>query len=169
MLHSNGTESAHTHATPQIRALCIVHCVEIETQASPLRSVWLIQTWRHCASLGGHVGTSTCSTVFAMQGAAFWDWTQDGIDTSASVPVQLDLDSDSFALTAAEKGISNDKAVVCYDSGSGGSMFALRVRWALRCHGHPRAFVLEGGWQAWLDAGGEVSLHEPCPLSVRPC
>ena len=102
-----------------------------------------------------------------LQGAAFWDWMQDGVDASAQVPVQLDIDPDSFALTAAEKGIANDKAVVCYDGGAAGSMFACRVRWALRCHGHRRAFVLEGGWKAWLHGGGEVSLHEPCPLSVR--
>lgn len=104
-----------------------------------------------------------------MQGAAFWDWTKDGIDTSSSVPAQLDLVGGDFAVAAAEKGIAPDRRVVCYDAGEGGSMFALRVRWALRCHGHDDVYVLSGGWRAWQEAGGENSLHEPCPLAVRSC
>jgi 3-mercaptopyruvate sulfurtransferase SseA len=74
-----------------------------------------------------------------MQGAIFWDWTQDGIDTAAHVPVQLELDPERFETLAAEKGISSEQPVVCYDGGDSGSIFACRVRWALRCHGHPQA------------------------------
>ena len=61
-----------------------------------------------------------------MQNATFWDWTRDAIDPQSSVPVQLDLDCDSFAATAEEKGISTDRPVVIYDDGRSGSMFACR-------------------------------------------
>jgi hypothetical protein len=42
------------------------------------------------------------------------------------VPVQLDLDPDTFAASVEEKGISADRPVVMYDDGSVGSMFASR-------------------------------------------
>lgn len=32
-----------------------------------------------------------------VQGAVFWDWTQDGLDTETSVPVQLQMDAGIFA------------------------------------------------------------------------
>ena len=103
--------------------------------------------------------------IHRLQGAVFWDWQQDGIDTSQEVPVQLQQHAETFGTAAAEKGVSADKPVVCYDWGQDtANMFACRVRWALRQHGHPEVYVLEGGWHAWLEAGGATTLHEPCPL-----
>lgn len=61
-----------------------------------------------------------------MQEATFWDWTTDGLDPGTTVPVQLDLDPDTFSAAAAEKGIGSDRAVVVYDDGTSGSMFASR-------------------------------------------
>jgi 3-mercaptopyruvate sulfurtransferase SseA len=61
-----------------------------------------------------------------MQGATFWDWTQDGLALSTTVPIQLDLDKDQFAAIAEEKGIDSSRPVVVYDSGTAGSMFACR-------------------------------------------
>lgn len=43
-----------------------------------------------------------------------------------------------------------------------------RVWWALRVHGHTQAYVLEGGWRAWVAAEGAEELAEPCPLKVLP-
>lgn len=68
---------------------------------------------------------------------------------------------------AEEKGISSELPVVVYDGGRSGSMFAARVWWALKCHGHPKPLILAGGWKAWVDSGGEEQLYEPCPLKVR--
>lgn len=62
----------------------------------------------------------------SMQGATFWDWTEDGLQQGSTVPVQLDLNPDTFAAAAAEKGIGSDRAVVVYDEGTSGSMFACR-------------------------------------------
>eukprot|EP00892_Ulva_mutabilis_P006869 jgi/Ulvmu1/4554/UM002_0282.1 len=98
--------------------------------------------------------------------ATFWDWTTDAIDFRRSTPVQLDLNADSFAATAEEKGISTELPVVVYDDGESGSMFACRVWWSLLVHGHTQAHVLEGGWQAWGKAGGPTEIDEPCPLKV---
>ncbi|MCI0401877.1 MAG: sulfurtransferase [Gammaproteobacteria bacterium] len=48
-------------------------------------------------------------------------------------------------------GIDRSKQVVVYDSTSGG--FAARLWWMLRYMGHNAVAVLDGGWQAWLNAG----------------
>lgn len=46
------------------------------------------------------------------QGAVFWDWTKDAIDTSAPVPAQLQTNPDLLAAALEAKGISSDKPVV---------------------------------------------------------
>ncbi len=56
-------------------------------------------------------------------------------------------------------GVGPDTPVVFYDA-SGGP-FAARGWW-LACHlGHPRAYVLDGGIEAWLEAGGKLESHPP--------
>ena len=61
-----------------------------------------------------------------MQGATFWDWTEDGLQQDTTVPVLLDLNPDTFAASAAEKGVGTERPVVLYDEGTSGSMFACR-------------------------------------------
>lgn len=56
-----------------------------------------------------------------------------------------------FARTLGRMGISPGHTVVAYDS-SGGAI-ASRLWWMLDSIGHGSAFVLDGGVQAWLDAG----------------
>ncbi len=60
-----------------------------------------------------------------------------------------------------EWGIRRDTQVVVYDQGSGA--FAARLWWLLRCVGHERAAVLDGGWAAWQAAGGAESTERPAP------
>ena len=48
-------------------------------------------------------------------------------------------------------GVTHDTQVVVYDD-SGGTM-AVRLWWLLRWLGHDRVAVLDGGWQAWVQAG----------------
>jgi thiosulfate/3-mercaptopyruvate sulfurtransferase len=60
--------------------------------------------------------------------------------------------------------------VVVYDDVGGG--YAVRLWWLLRWIGHRRVALLDGGLQAWIAAGGEltreVTRHEPRELTARP-
>ena len=58
-------------------------------------------------------------------------------------------------------GVRQQSLVVCYDDQSGA--FAARLWWLLRWLGHERAAVLDGGYQAWLDLGGEPTTSLPAP------
>jgi thiosulfate/3-mercaptopyruvate sulfurtransferase len=51
-------------------------------------------------------------------------------------------------------GIGHDTQVVAYDDKNG--MIASRLWWMLRFMEHEAAAVLNGGWQAWLEAGNGV-------------
>ena len=56
-------------------------------------------------------------------------------------------------------GIRPEHRVVVYDDVGG--VFASRLWWLLRWVGHDNTAVLNGGWQAWLDAGGESTEKVP--------
>lgn len=61
-------------------------------------------------------------------------------------------------------GIGNSSRVLCYDDpDAGGGYYASRAWWLLRWLGHREVYVLDGGWPAYLAAGGEVSTAEPTP------
>ena len=78
-----------------------------------------------------------------------------------------------FAEQLGAWGIGESTQVVTYDA-DGGRMSAARVWLMLRWMGHDRVAVLDGGWQAWLNAGGEVdgTVPEPAPttypMRLRP-
>ena len=61
--------------------------------------------------------------------------------------------------------------VVAYDA-SGGP-YAARLWWMLRWVGHANVAVLDGGWNAWLKAGGAVDAAAPAiapgDFSGAPC
>jgi thiosulfate/3-mercaptopyruvate sulfurtransferase len=63
--------------------------------------------------------------------------------------------ADAFASAISAHGVGPDTAVVVYDTSAG--MWASRLWWLLRYYGHENVAVLDGGWSAWLDAGGPVS------------
>jgi thiosulfate/3-mercaptopyruvate sulfurtransferase len=58
-------------------------------------------------------------------------------------------------------GIDATRQVVAYDDVGG--MFAARLWWMLRYMGHGAVSVLDGGWQAWVNAGGPVVSGEQRP------
>ncbi len=58
-------------------------------------------------------------------------------------------------------GIGNDTLVVAYDQSHGG--IAARLWWLLKWLGHEKVAVLDGGWQAWVDAGYPVDDAAPTP------
>ncbi|MBK6660569.1 MAG: sulfurtransferase [Proteobacteria bacterium] len=58
-------------------------------------------------------------------------------------------------------GIDSTRQVVAYDDAGG--MFAARLWWMLRYMGHDAVAVLDGGWQAWVNAGGATASGEERP------
>lgn len=58
-------------------------------------------------------------------------------------------------------GIDANRQVVAYDDAGG--MFAARLWWMLRYMGHDAVRVLDGGWQAWVNAGAAVVNGEQRP------
>ncbi len=83
------------------------------------------------------------------------------LDEDLSAPRRADSgrhplpDIEPFSAWLARHGVSDKEQVVAYDD-AGGS-FAARLWWMLQWLGHGAAAVLDGGWQAWTDAGYPVS------------
>ena len=70
---------------------------------------------------------------------------------------------DPLAFGAAMRrcGVTTRRPVVAYDDWDGHA--AGRAWWLLRHHGHPDVQVLDGGWAAWLRAGGARETGEVAP------
>ena len=64
-----------------------------------------------------------------------------------------------------QRGISAARPVVVYDDTTG--MRAARVFWFLEYFGHPDARVLDGGFEAWLDAKLAVTRDASLPKAVE--
>jgi thiosulfate/3-mercaptopyruvate sulfurtransferase len=75
---------------------------------------------------------------------------------------------EAFAARLAALGLESDTQVVCYDAQGG--MYAARAWWMLRWLGHAAVAVLDGGRQAWVEAGGSLSAEAPPsrPGGFRP-
>lgn len=58
-------------------------------------------------------------------------------------------------------GVGLERPVVVYDDWGGRA--AARAWWLLRHYGHRPVRVLDGGWPAWLAAGGEVETGDVVP------
>lgn len=71
---------------------------------------------------------------------------------------------EAFAATAGRLGITPRSCVVAMDRQGG--PYAARVWWLLRWIGHSRVWVLDGGVDAWLDAGGRLT-SEPAAIRAR--
>ena len=68
-----------------------------------------------------------------------------------------------FLAVLRRLGISNHTQVVAYDDRSGG--LAARLWWMLRWLGHDRVAVLDGGFEAWSEAGLPVESGDAHPAS----
>lgn len=80
----------------------------------------------------------------------------------------------SFAQRMRALGLHDDSRVVAYDASGG--MYAARLWWMLRWIGHSQVAVLDGGLQAWQQAGLALDSGPPAAerlpaagtLSLRP-
>ena len=61
----------------------------------------------------------------------------------------------------AELGVGDGSQVIAYDDANGS--IAARAWWLLRWLGHERVAVLDGGFKAWIAAGGALESGEPPP------
>ena len=68
-------------------------------------------------------------------------------------------DLDTFARRVGALGIGRDHQVVIYDADHGST--AARLWWMLRHLGHEHVAVLDGGWPAWIQAGGSQTSVQP--------
>ncbi|MCZ4500818.1 MAG: sulfurtransferase [Marmoricola sp.] len=73
-------------------------------------------------------------------------------------------DAGSFGEVMRRVGVSGERPVVVYDDWQGRA--AARCWWLLRHHGHPDVRVLDGGFSAWVAAGGAVDDGMQLPLTV---
>jgi thiosulfate/3-mercaptopyruvate sulfurtransferase len=71
---------------------------------------------------------------------------------------------ESFAALMAGLGIGDRTRVVAYDDQGG--LWATRLWWALDYYGHPKAKVLNGGWNKWIREGRRTTGETPAPGRV---
>ncbi len=62
---------------------------------------------------------------------------------------------DKLAKKLGSIGLHSDRKVVFYDDANG--MFAARAWWLLHYMGHKQNMILEGGYQAWVEQGYQVT------------
>lgn len=74
-------------------------------------------------------------------------------------------DAAALAATFGAVGIGAGTHVVAYDAGD--AMVAGRVWWSLRWLGHDAVQVLDGGFAAWVAAGGPVATDPVVPAPAR--
>jgi len=76
---------------------------------------------------------------------------------------------DALMATFDYMGICKETQVVVYDDANG--MIASRLWWMLRYMGHTAVSVLDGGWQAWKEAGlpTMTGIESPSPTLYNNC
>jgi len=86
-------------------------------------------------------------------------------DRQSPLPHMLP-DEKTFSAAMTGLGIGNNDHVICYDAH--GIMTAPRAWWMLRCFGHDRVSVLDGGLPAWLERGYPVNSETISPAPSSP-
>ena len=72
-------------------------------------------------------------------------------------------DPADFEAAMRRAGVRDSRPVVVYDDWQGRA--AARAWWLLRDCGHRDVRVLDGGWSAWVEEGGQVSTGTPAPAT----
>jgi thiosulfate/3-mercaptopyruvate sulfurtransferase len=94
-----------------------------------------------------------------LPGAIYLDWTNDIIDPTDPVPVQV-ASPDRLAAQLGELGIGNEHTIVIYDNHPA-FQFATRLWWVLGYYGHDRVKILNGGLAKWQREGRPLTKEVP--------
>ncbi len=114
---------------------------------------WLIFDVRH--DLADHAAGRQAYEQGHIPGALYLDHESQLSATRTGKNGRHPLPSRSeFAALMQAQGLTPDTKVVVYDGGN--SMYAAHLWWMLRWLGHGNVVVLDGGWPAWVAAGGAV-------------
>jgi thiosulfate/3-mercaptopyruvate sulfurtransferase len=100
-------------------------------------------------------------------GAVHLDYADDLSDPATPYAARV-APPELFAKVMGEHGIGDDTIVIAYDAGT--IPFAARIVWMLRYYGHDEAYVLAGGYPAWVAAGYPVKTDVPkiTPATFTP-
>ncbi len=100
-------------------------------------------------------------------GAVHLDYADDLSDPATPYAARV-APAERFARVMGEHGIGDDTIVVAYDAGT--IPFAARMVWMLRYYGHDEAYVLAGGYPAWVAADYPIATHAPAiaPATFTP-
>lgn len=108
------------------------------------------------------------SRVYAeghIPGARLVDMNQDLSTTPGTYGGRHPLPSpQDFGTLMGQLGVEPESYVVCYDDDAAG---AARCWWLLQFYGHDKVSVLDGGYRAWVDSGGELTIAVPTPKETR--
>ena len=119
---------------------------------------------------GGTVKGLSGAEQFAgghLPGAVHLDYAEDLQDEATPYATRV-APADRFAAVMGAHGIGDDTIVIAYDAGT--VPYAARLVWMLRYYGHDEAYVLAGGYPAWVAAGRALTRHdiEPVPAMFTP-
>ncbi len=102
-------------------------------------------------------------------GSRFFD-IDDIADTDSTLPHMLPA-PEKFSSRVRKLGLGDGHRVICYDQNN--FLASARVWWMFRSMGHADVAVLDGGFEAWRSAGGEIEdlpphFHADRHFTVRP-
>lgn len=68
-------------------------------------------------------------------------------------------DAEKLSRKLCSAGVNQHSVIVVYDDSRLG--YAAHAWWLLRYFGHPQVHILDGGFSAWIAAGGAIDRREP--------
>jgi thiosulfate/3-mercaptopyruvate sulfurtransferase len=100
-----------------------------------------------------------------LPGAAYLDWVVELVDRDDETGVLQLAEADRIVAALGRAGVGANSTVVLYDDVA--SLYAARTWWSLRVYGLDSVRILDGGFRAWTESGGEVSTAILAPPVAR--
>ena len=96
-----------------------------------------------------------------LPGATYLDWLAALVDRDEETGVLHLAGADRVGAALAEAGVRADTTAVLYDDVAG--LYAARTWWSLLVYGLTSVRILDGGYRAWTEGGGEVATAPAAP------